>query len=190
MNYMTNTTIKSKVNLNTYYILPLLNLSMSSYGEDNFIKSQITKYGEVVVFIKNKDEAGEYWNHSNYGADVDEEDGTTMIVYNIPERFLEDYQMFLDSKYSKMSMFAKDLIKKLAKDNKLDWCTPTNTYVDVQREGKAVREKQVNSSEKLLALDLYEGLRAKYEIELGVKISPTAELWSRINIKEEVISLN
>jgi hypothetical protein len=181
--------LKTKVNLSTYYILPLLKLNISSWGEDNFIKSQVTKYGEVVVFIKNSSLAGEYYNHENYGADVDEEDGSTMIIYNIEDRWLEDYQFFLESKYSKMSSFAKQAIYNQAKANKLDWNIPTGKYVNVDRAGITSREQIVNSDAKLLALSLNEDLRRLLEKDLDVKLPKNVELISKLK-EEEFISLN
>lgn len=189
---MTNTEVKqtNKVNLSTYYILPLLKLNKQSWGSDNLIKTQVTKYGEVVVFIKDSVNAGDYYNHENYGADVDEEDGSTMIIYNIPERFLEDYQFFIESKYSKMSIFAKDAIKQSAKANGLQWGTPTGKKATVMSNGKQVVVDIVDSSEVLLALDKNEDLKKSLEKELDIKIMPEAELWSRLNEELEFIKLD
>lgn len=178
MNEVKNKT-ELKVNLNTYYILPLLKLNMSSFGVDNFIKSQVTKYGEVVVFIKNGEEAGDYFNHENYAADVDEEDGSTMIIYNVPTVFLEDYQYFLDSKYSQMSMFAKDLIKAHATANGLDWMKRISEKV-TDSKGKVRTVHYDESSRCLMALDLTESLRLALEEELDVKIKIGAELQDKL----------
>lgn len=187
---MTDTQEQTKIkhNLNSYYILPLLKLNIKSWGEDNFIKSQVTKYGEVVVFIRDKEVAGEYYEHENYLADVDE-DEVTMIIYSIPTVFLEDYQHFLDSKYSKMSMFAKDLIKAHATANGLKWRVTVTEWV-TNEKGKKVKAEFDESSTCLMALDLDEDLRKSMEEELDVKISSTAELQDVLNIEEEIIKLN
>jgi hypothetical protein len=177
-----------KHNLNTYYILPLLKLNVMSWGEDNFISSQVTKFGEVVVFIKNSLVAGDYYNHDNYLTDIDEEDSTTMIVYSIPEVFLTDYQYFLDSKYSKMSIFAKDLIKAHATANGLMWKKESTEEV-TDSKGRVKKVTFVESSRCLMALDLLGELKEALEAELDVKIKEGAELQDRIEDKE-IIKLN
>lgn len=182
------TNTQTKVNLNTYYILPLLKLNAKSWGIDNFIKSQVTKFGEVVVFIKDVEEAGAYFDDESFVSDVEEEDGTTMIIYSIPEVFLEDYQLFLDSKYSKMSMFAKDLIKAHSKANGLDWMKLTEETI-TNEKGKRVKAQYYESSRVLMALDLDVALKFALEEELDVKIKEGAELWNKLS-EEEIIKLN
>jgi len=184
MNEVKNKT-ELKINLSTYYILPLLKLNKSSFGEDNFIKSQVTKYGEVVVYIKNGDVAGDYYNHENFGADVEDEDGV-MIIYNVPDRHLEDYQMFIESKYSKMSMFAKDVIKAHATVNGLLWMKRTEEVIITNGKRKKVYYDE--SSRELMALDLSDSLRETLEEELDVKIAKGVELWNKLE-EEEFIKL-
>jgi hypothetical protein len=174
--------LKIKNNLSTYYILPLLKLNMKSWGEDTFIKSQVTKFGEVVVFIKN-DTKVDYYNHDNFAADV-EEDQHIMVIYNIPTEFLEDYQMFLESKFSKMSNFAKDLIYSHAKANGLKWNIPTGKFINVNRGGITISEQTVFSDAKLLALSLNADLKNQLEKDLDIKIPIGAELMSKLQEKE------
>lgn len=172
-------------NLSAYIILPLLKLNINSYGKDNFINSYVTKKGEVVVHIKNTEKAGDYYNHQYMIADVDEED-YTMIVYSLPEEWKEDFSLFLNSKYSQMSTFAKDQVTAHAKANELDWKKPTgrNKVID----GKRTNEPETTSSKLYHGLVKSELLKNMIEEELQIKLSKDTELIDVLD-ESEIIEL-
>ena len=158
---------QTKINLSAYFILPLLKLNINSYGKDNFINSFVTKQGNVVVHIKDSALAGDYFEHENMVADV-EEDGHTMVVYEIPSLWTNSFNAFVNSKYSEMSKAAKNQIVAHAKANGLMYNQPT--------EVKGEMETSI----------IYHGLvktqqfKESIEEQLGVKLSDEAELLSRL----------
>lgn len=105
------------LNKSTYFLLPLINLSRYSFGQgSNFSNTYLSYNGKLIVIIKDKEQAGEYYRHETYLTDFDVDLGEgmvgTAIVYSIPEVFLVDLSNFMDGKYSLMSSAAKELIRK------------------------------------------------------------------------------
>jgi len=101
--------VSSKENYANYLILPLIGLSRFSFGDQNFVNAYVTVNGKIAVVVWNKDWGTEYWKHPNYLTDVDVADGTC-ILYSSPVKFQDDISLFLDSKFSRMSDEAKQLI--------------------------------------------------------------------------------
>lgn len=178
---MNNTLNKTKINLSTYFILPLLKLNKNSFGNNNFINSFVTQNGEVVVHIKDSSKAGDYYNHSNLIADI-EEDDYTMIIYDIPKEWKKDFNTFLDSKYSKMSKEAKKQIIAHAKANELSYKIPTGKKIRETDEGGNVKlVDETASSIEYLGLFSSEFYRKHIEKELDVKLSKDSELLDALN---------
>lgn len=157
-------------NITNYYMLPLLRLNKTSYGGvDNFINSYITKSAEIVVTIRDSSVAGDYWNHSCYSTDYNMED-QTVIVYDIPVEWYDDYLLFMEGKYSYFSPVAKDVI--------VQW---SGLPYERQRRDLPRREDGTyrhTTSERLLALSKHPQLKENLEQRLGVTLDDTAELLS------------
>lgn len=99
-----------------YFVLPMLQLNKSSFGADNFITCYLDKSGYIVVNTKN--EVNEViLNHEEYVTDY-VKDGTTMVVFNIPEIHKNDAQLFIDGKYSELSAKLKIQITKIPQISK------------------------------------------------------------------------
>src|SRR6266436_9267487 len=102
--------VSDKENYANYLILPLLGLSRFSYGDkDNLVNAYVTINGKIAVVVRGKHFGIDYWKHPNYLTDIDVGEGTC-ILYNCPVRFHDDLSYFLDSKFSRMSEDAKQLI--------------------------------------------------------------------------------
>ena len=103
-----------KKNKTCYFIIPLLGYSVNfftalinCYLGDNTNKPDLT-FKKVFIHLKYYDEkivGIKYFNHY-YRL----EDDTYMYVYNIPKEFENDFILFCDGQYSKISQEAKDLI--------------------------------------------------------------------------------
>jgi hypothetical protein len=160
-------------NLSTYFMLPLLKLNSSMFGEDNLINTYVTKAQQVVVEIKNKDVvAWKYWEHQNYAVDFDLEDKTT-IVFNIPAVYTNDFNNFAEGNYSKFSDIAKKLIKA---NSGLSYMKPIGEEYYVEKDGYKVKMRDKTTHKYLLALDKDPSLKKHLEDSLDIKIKEDAEL--------------
>lgn len=155
-------TTKRSDNLCNFYILPLLGLNRSSFGGiSNFINSYLTNdFNHVVVHLHNP--YGPYAVHQHYKTDYYNNQGILTIVFSLPPQFKATAAKFKEGKYSQFSNEVKQLIK--AKSG-LKWQVPNG-------------RGQYISAKKLLALDRDPDLRKEWERDLGVTISPDAELIS------------
>lgn len=168
-------------NLTTYFMLPLLKLNYKSFGEDNFINSYLTREGQLVVEIKDKDIAGAYWDHHNYITDFDLE--VTTIIFEIPTMFDKDVKKFMEGKYSEMDLLTKDIIKKYSG---LNWRVPTGQFRESVVDGRTVKEELFSNSRYLMALDRDSRLKDLMETELEVKLPSSAELLDKPSEREYI----
>jgi hypothetical protein len=181
---MTKTENKT-YNLSAYFMLPLLKLSPSTFdglGNGNLENVYITTQMQVVVRVKHKEEvAYEYINDPNFILDYDE-DGLTTIVYELPDVFGDDFLYYTKGMYSKMTIFAKDEIKKLSG---LVFKKKVGDKQVYDSNGKkAGTQPIVETHSYLRALDLDPVLREHMEQQLDIKISDKAELLDKITEKE------
>ncbi len=100
-----------------HFILPLLarrgffESVLNCYLGDENNKPEYT-LNKIFVHVEDYEE--EYTQLDTFYQFYELEDDTYMFVYNISDRFLEDYTNFCNGKYSKMSDKAKDLICKFS----------------------------------------------------------------------------
>lgn len=107
--------ILNEHNLCTWYILPWLGMNFNSFGGlDNFVNSYLVR-GRMKIAVKVLDEklCSLLREHPNYrGSLYRGEENTSILVFNIPDRWKDDYELFLQGKYSRMSEAAKTLIRR------------------------------------------------------------------------------
>lgn len=90
-----------KFNKCTYFLLPLTGINTRSYGEKALEECYITRNKEIVLKL-NTEEPSEILAPENH-KETKQENGYTWIVYNIPFEFLDEYDAFLEGKYSAFS---------------------------------------------------------------------------------------
>ena len=101
-------------NLASWYMLPLMGLSVNSFGESNFVDAyQVRGKAMIAVAVKHSKFCLTVCKNQSYNKLV-LMNGVSYFVFNIPARWVNDYQFFLEGKYSRMSDDAKQKIKELS----------------------------------------------------------------------------
>lgn len=102
----------------TFFILPLLGQPsywyyglMNCYLGDEINKPELT-LNKIFIQVKSYDNKLNGIPYFNQFYKL--EDNTYMYVFNIPDKFVDDYERFCKGEYSKMSETAKQLICKLS----------------------------------------------------------------------------
>jgi hypothetical protein len=119
------------INLATYYLLPLIELSKSSFGDagsinlktkelvitdkSNFINCYLSTENYIVVMVKHLNRVpDESLSTHNYFSDIEVEDAihgkVTLILYRVDKSYLVDLTTFREGKYSRMREVAKNRI--------------------------------------------------------------------------------
>lgn len=107
--------IQQQDNIANYYVLPILDLNKTSFGEGNIINTFITKEREIAVLVKDSHQVPDrIYSHENYQFDFQDptSDGNTAIIFSVPEFFLEDLTKFMQGRYSKFTPNLKSLVLK------------------------------------------------------------------------------
>ena len=160
------------MNLCAIYLLPLLGFNVQMFGIGNVLNVYITNKREIVVHVKKTKYILMNWSMSSYFiADIFSEHGV-YLFYSLPEKYYNEYQLFLESKYSKFSPTAK---RAILKNSGLPWMTKIN--------GK------VKCNSYLLGLMKHPKYKALLEERIGVKLPDDAELISCIDIDSELLKL-
>jgi hypothetical protein len=116
--------MKKENNLTTYFGLPLLGWNKAMYEPfliNTYIKHDLVEGYEDCVFIlmewsddsKFKKVEDILTKHKSHQAqyDVDSDGKYVMFIHKIPDKYIVDYRLYLDGKYSQMSKNAKNLVK-------------------------------------------------------------------------------
>lgn len=155
-------------NKSCFFILPLLGFpSYWYYGLINcYLKDKRNKpelKDKIFINLKNYD--NKLLKIPEFLEFYQLEDRSYIYVFNIPEKFIEDYYRFCEGKYSKMSGDAKKLIVKLS------GITP--------------------ATESVVHKVLYKTTEQKMKIEelIGQKLYDTEEVYSIPNLDREAYSL-
>lgn len=101
-------------NLCTWYGLPFLNLNVSAFGCTNFINSYQVRYTYLIaVEVKDIQQCMPVMNISFFVkmAQVSDKE---YFLFEVPDFWKDDYELFLEGKYSKMSEDAKLKIKEVS----------------------------------------------------------------------------
>ncbi len=137
----------SKVNLCTFFILPLINLSKDSthsYFRNTYLSPEGDKaYLEISIVYLFKTGWKSLPEHKQVSVN-----GKAYLEFMIPEERWPDVQLFILGKYSKMSEAAKALIK-------------ANSTLHYKHYNEQL--KTYSTDYRLLALDKSEKLKAKWE---------------------------
>lgn len=140
-------------NLCTWYILPLVGLNPAHFLEANFIDSFLVK-GKMQIAVQVADPnlctSVMYSHYYDYLTDIGDDE--TYMVFTVDESWKEDYNNFLQGKYSKFSDAAKRYIRQISG---LAYEVPGDDGFK-------------HTSSILLALDQHETLRAAWAEELGI----------------------
>jgi hypothetical protein len=190
-------TFKEEYNLPAYLMLPLVKLDVNSFGKNNLINVFALESLGVVVTVHDKEAVPfAYYDNINYEVDYDEEDHT-VIVFNIPDVFKEDFDYMIQGKYSKVRELTKDIIKKKSTLAYKKPTKPTGKMIWDQSTRRMIPEYSTVTNAILKALDLEEdnklynteedkkySLRDTIEKELGMTLPKNAELLSKLKEEE------
>jgi len=98
-------------NLCTWYVLPLLGLNPEIFGLSNFDNAYLIKNENLIVVKVIDAQLAMVASCSNYYKSVIFNKTHDYLVFEIPDKWLADLQMFLTGKYSQFSEEAKRIIK-------------------------------------------------------------------------------
>lgn len=149
-------------NLCTHFVLPLLRLNKFSFITSNFVDSYLTREGDkiVVQVIEPQLLSSSITQHRNFRYSAVSTDGMKYyLVFQLPRRWKRDIQLFMEGKFSKMSVSCKEMITCFS--------------------GLLYREKQddkVLTDGKILALERHPLLKYLWETELNIELADDAEL--------------
>jgi hypothetical protein len=165
-------------NMAAYLLLPLVELSKSSFGDmeefaktgvltndSNFVDCFLTNDNTIMVIVQSMDRVpAEILMDDFYFTDFTTTTNQTAIVFRTSPKFVQDLEKFRQGKYSKFSQIAKD---QIAIFNGYD---DNHYYMKVLNRDKGLREQ----------------LEKKYEIELSdedeVKSIPSESNFIDLNI--------
>ena len=101
---MIETKESNKVNMVTYFILPMLQLNKSSFGADNFIDSYLDKEGYIIVTTKKPVlVTNTIYNSPWYITDYEKLDKVIAYVFAVPDEYYNDVVLFNEGKFSELS---------------------------------------------------------------------------------------
>lgn len=161
----------SGLNLCAYFILPLCKVHLNkNFGKGNIKNVYLNRdNNEVIVEIYDKERLkSSYTRDKFYLADMDTDDGATLIIYLIPPKYVNERQLFLEGKYSQFSEEAK---KDVIRYSGLPYTEMTDG---------------VNADRKILALLKDDRLKKYMEETLDIKLDPSAELYDMPNLDKEL----
>lgn len=97
----------------SWYVLPFMDLNVSSFGYTNFINSyQIRCTYLIAVEVEDIYQCMQV-QYSIHFVKMAKAGAKQYFVFRIPEFWIEDYELFLEGKYSKMSDDAKWKIREV-----------------------------------------------------------------------------
>ena len=102
----------NRKNLCTWYILPLVDMNLHSFGEANIVNTFLVT-GKMLIAVEVLDSnlCPDMRHHFAYQQTLNRADHELM-VFEIPDRWTEDVQCFIKGSYSHMSEDAKNKIKE------------------------------------------------------------------------------
>lgn len=152
----------------SWYILPLLGLSVETFGNSNFLNAFLIKDTyQIAVYVIDVNLCLATITSPFFKNELEIND-REYLVFEIPEWWHEDYDMFLQGKYTKMSEEAKQKIRELC-----GLKYQVNNEVDVPITNAI-----------LLALDNHSILRKKWEDVLGTSAGNRP-----LDLPDELLSL-
>ena len=96
----------------TWYILPLIGLNKYNFQDANFIDSFVTRDGNfLVVEVRDWNLCPGVSSHKQF-LKREEREECDRLIFNIPTVWGDDMECFLRGTYSKMSDYAKQIIRE------------------------------------------------------------------------------
>lgn len=135
----------ARYNLSTFYVLPLIELSMFSFGENsNFINSYVSTDSKFIVVkvIEKLFLTQQLTMHPNFVRTV-EDNGYSLLVYSIPKEFEVDVELYKQGAYSLLSIEAKAMILKysgLAVDEIVDGVNHSDPRILALERAKTLKD--------------------------------------------------
>jgi hypothetical protein len=199
-----------KFNKCAYFLLPLAGINTCSYGEEAFKECYITRNKEIVLKL-NLEEPAEIIAPVNH-KETRKENGYTWMVYNIPFEFLDEYDAFMEGKYSAFSEeafrkirdsipkevheFSKEEMEKLIAEKRVtqyikkmhDSIHPVRILL---KSGKTDMELNPNYLGAIAPDDhrSRKSLRDAYSKDFDFDIPEDVELYEKPDLEKEVIEL-
>ena len=149
-------------NLCTWYLMPLAGLNINSFGADNFINCFVVKgRQQIAVAVHDTVMCMPMFFHPQYES-VCKDFEFPVMVFNFPDLWKEEFDLFLQGKYSEMSDGAKDTIRAYS-----------GLRYQVPDQGGVPLTDAV-----LMALERHESLKEKWLELLGEDTDLSGELLS------------
>lgn len=177
-------TEKDRKNCTTIFLLPAIGHNRQELLPHGFIAAYLddvnhgVHYEESVYLLFKPEDPVKFEEfliaeHSTESKLIEEYDyggGYTILVYKIMEKYLPEYQYFLQGKYSKFSTTYINLF-------------PTHIYVDSNGI------KTLKESLHYHVFNRTKEIRAYWERKIGEKIPEDMELWSSPDMDKEVLDI-
>ena len=178
---------KIRYNKSKTYLLPLLSELVQfepmyfSNLENTYIYDDLDKYKNCIYLLhKTNFTNPQFTSYENkllnneYFADlIDVSQDTSLYIFNFPEEYLHEYNMFIEGKYSRFGEDAKNLILSFWGEIYQNNINAVNFLLKVKQ---------------ILFKD--DKLRRQLEQEIGISISPEAELTDKVDKKDETFLLS
>jgi hypothetical protein len=178
-------TEQEKKNCTTIFLLPGIGHTRQELLKFGFLAAYLddvnheVHYEESVYLLFKPENAqvfqkfleNEYKTGSRIVEDYDYEGGYVVVVYKINEKYLPEYQLFLQGKYSE---FAKEYIDKF----------PTEIIVQDQA-GMPVLKKSLHYH----IFNRTKEIKEYWENKVGEKLPKNMELWSAPDMSKEVLDI-
>lgn len=148
----------------------MISLNKFSFGSpENFVNAYLTEdFSQIVVIVQSAQVVYPVIWSNEFLSYHD----NTHLIFDVPDEFMNDIQLFIDGKYSRMSESAKDQIRE---------------YSGLNYETKVTTEQgtQITRTDaRIRALTRDQELRDTMENFLGIDIDKNSELISPPGIDE------
>jgi hypothetical protein len=178
-------TEKERKNCTTIFLLPAVGQSRQHLLKYGFLAAYLddinheVHYEEAVYCLFKPEDASdlqlyldiEHKRNPQIVEDYDYEGGYIVVVYKIMEKYLKEYQLFLQGKYSK---FSSEYISMF----------PTDIVVE-DTLGMAVVKKSLHYH----VFNRTKEIKEYWEKKIGEKITNDMELWSSPDMDKEVLDI-
>jgi hypothetical protein len=180
--------VEQKSTFTTSLLLPAVGMSKRSLVKYGFINGYLDDkthdiHYKPAVYILFKPPSWDRFeayleieqNTPNLISSYDYAGGYIVLVYSILERFIKDYELFMEGKYSKFSEEYKATFPKMVR------------HID-RKTGVEVSEVSLQYH----IISKSEALKKMRERELGIKfeeLGPDMEVWSKVDVNRETLDI-
>lgn len=195
-----------KFNKNAYFVLPLVGLNTTSYGENVFINSYVTLDRIIILKLLVPEYTEPLAKEYLVGAWIN--DGHSMVAYQMPEEFYNEFDAFLEGRYSD---FSEQAFNKISGSIPSEIVEISNAELDndlikyyIHKIHEAQHPIQYNIvGDTIIALTpnylgaiapkkhpSRESLKLALEQKLDMKLPENAELYDKPNFEKELLTPN